>query len=510
MPEKLKRIAAIDVGTNSIHMIVAETRRGSGYRVVDREKDMVQVGLSSLDGQPLTDEAIERGVMSIARMSEIAQRWDADEIIAVATSAVREAPNCREFLRLVREASGVKVRVISGEKEADYIFRAVRTAVDIGGSTAACIDIGGGSAELILGTSSEIYFTASEPLGSLRLSQRFELTDRPSAESLAACRKYVGKRMSRLWKTVQRIGFDMAIGTSGTILALAAICNGISESEASSHGLRILELSKLEETLLLLASMTAQERSERFSIDGRRAATIAGGAVALAGILDALRIRKLTACPVAIREGIVESRIASLRGTGKGGSLRRKSVQLLAERSDCDMRHALHVARIAGRLFDQTRALHSLPPESRELLEYAAMLHESGSHISDRGHYRHSYYLIRHAELKGFTDLQLLVIANVARYYRKAAPRSSDENLSELPPKQVDVVQKLAALLRIAEGFDRGHRQRVRDVAVDLSGKSVTFVARSRTDASVELRSAEKRARYFAKLFGVSVRFDVL
>src|SRR5436190_6863658 len=156
MAGKAKRIAAIDVGTNSIHMIVAETK-ARGYKVVDREKEMVQLGLSSLDGQPLTDEAIERGVMSIARMSEIAQRWNADEIIAVATSAVREAPNRREFLRLVREASGVKVRVISGEEEADYIFRAVRSAVDIDGSTAICIDIGGGSAEVILGTDSEIY-----------------------------------------------------------------------------------------------------------------------------------------------------------------------------------------------------------------------------------------------------------------------------------------------------------------------------------------------------------------
>src|SRR5258706_10219071 len=200
MPERAKRIAAIDIGTNSIHMIVAEANERRGYRVVDREKDMVQLGLSSLDGQPLTDDAIARGVLSISKMSEIAQRWNADEVIAVATSAVREAPNRREFLRLVREASGVKVRVISGEEEADYIFRAVRSAVDIDGSTAVCIDIGGGSAELVVGTADEIFFTASEPLGSLRLSQRFELTGRPTEAALAACRKHVADRAARLRK----------------------------------------------------------------------------------------------------------------------------------------------------------------------------------------------------------------------------------------------------------------------------------------------------------------------
>jgi len=511
MPDKPKRIAAIDIGTNSIHMIVVEAR-GPRYRVVDREKDMVQLGLSSLDGQPLTDDAIERGVVSIAKMSEIAQRWNADEIIAVATSAVREAPNRRDFIRLVREASGVKVRVISGEEEADYIFRAVRSAVDIDGSTAVCIDIGGGSAELIVGTAAEIYFTASQPLGSLRLAQRFELSDRPTSDALDACRKYVADRAGRLRKRVRRIGFDMAIGTSGSILTLASMCGPNSDGDGSSNALKRLERERLEELIPQLAAMTAGQRAERFGIDNKRASTIVAGALALEGILNALRIDSLLACPVAIREGIVESRIATLtRDGGRGsGSLRRRSVKALAERTDCDLRHAQHVARLASRVFDQTRELHELPPESRDLLEYAAMLHESGAHISNRGHHKHSYYLIRHAELKGFTEDQLLVIANVARYYRKSPPDASHENFHELSEKQQTAVAKLAAILRIAEGLDRGHRQRVRDVAVQRSNGSVRFVARTRADASVEIESAEKRAKYFGRLFGVRVRFEVL
>src|SRR4029077_18308626 len=168
MAAKPRRIAAIDVGTNSVHMIVAETRE-RGYRVVDREKEMVQLGLASLDGQPLTDGAIERGVATIGRMAEIAAKWNVDEIVAVATSAVREAPNRRDFLRGVKEATGVKVRVISGEEEADYIFRAVRSAVEVGLQTALCIDIGGGSVELIVGKAHETHFTRSEPPGAVRL-----------------------------------------------------------------------------------------------------------------------------------------------------------------------------------------------------------------------------------------------------------------------------------------------------------------------------------------------------
>ncbi|HKO54603.1 MAG TPA: Ppx/GppA phosphatase family protein [Thermoanaerobaculia bacterium] len=507
MPEKPRRIAAIDVGTNSIHMIVAEAHGSRGYRVVDREKDMVQLGLSSLDGQPLTDAAVERGVMSIARMAEIAARWEAEEIIAVATSAVREAPNRREFLRLVREASGVKLRVISGEEEADYIFRAVRSAVDIGGSTAACIDVGGGSAEVIVGTLNEIYFTASEPLGSLRLSQRFHLGDRPTSEAVAGCRRHVADRASRLRKRVKRIGVDMAIGTSGTILALAALCAG----DATSNALKCLTRTRLTDIINRLALMTAAERSETFGIDGKRAATILGGALALEGIMAALSIESLLACPVAIREGIIESRIATRHTSpGRAGSLRRKSVRALAERTDCDVRHGQHVSRLAARIFDQTRDIHGLADEARELLEHAAMLHESGAHISNRGHHKHSYYLIRHAELKGFTEEQLLVVANVARYYRKSPPDASHENFLELNDAQRATVEKLAAILRIAEGLDRGHRQRVRDVAVRNGGRAARFVARARADASVELESAEKRSKYFGRLFNMRVAFEVL
>jgi len=387
--------------------------------------------------------------------------------------------------------------------------RAVRSAVDIDGSTAVCIDIGGGSAEVIVGTAGEIYFTASEPVGALRISQRFDLTDRPAHERVAACRRTVARCVAPLGRRARRIEIDLAIGTSGTIQALAAICSG-GGSDMTSNSLRPLERARLEEVIGMFSSMTAVERTERFSIDGKRAATIVGGAIVLSEILGALRIESLLACPVAMREGIIESRVASLHTAGRsGGSLRRRSVRDLAERTGCDLPHGQHVSRLATRLFDQMRELHELPAEARDLLEYAALLHESGAHISERGHHRHSDYLIRHAELKGFTEEQLLVIANVARYYRKSPPDPSDENLRDLPPALRVTIEKLAALLRIAEGLDRGHRQRVRDVAVRWKDGSLKLIARTRTDASVELQSAEKRARYFARLYGLRVQLEV-
>ena len=509
MPDTAKRFAAIDVGTNSIHMIIAERHNGRGYRVVDREKEMVQLGLSSLDGQPLTEEAMQRGVSAISHMNEIARRWEVEEVIAVATSAVREAPNRRDFLRRVKNDAGVRVRVISGEEEADYIFRAVRTAVDIDGSTALSIDIGGGSIEMIVGTADEIYFTASEPLGSLRLAQRFALTDRALPRNVDQCRAFVRQRAAKTAKRIKRIGFDMSIGTSGTIQTLAAVCSDAPATDGTSLGLRELRHDRLESVIPELAAMTASERAAKFSIDEKRAATIVAGAIALDEVMSLTGIDTIIACPVAMREGIVESRVAELARTSRsGGSLRRKSVTALAQRTDCDLRHATHVARLATRIFDQTKELHGLERDARDLLHSAAMLHESGMHISDRGHHRHSYYLIRHADLRGFTEDQLLVIANVARYYRKSPPEPEHPNFAELTPELRVQVQRLAAILRIAEGLDRGHRQRVRDVAVQMKRQKVAFVARTRADASVELTSAVKRARYFASLFEKRVVFE--
>lgn len=509
MTDRPKKLAAIDVGTNSIHMIVAEAREGARYRVVDREKEMVQLGLASLGGQPLTDAAMDRAVTALARMSGIAKRWSVDELHAVATSAVREARNRRDFLKRVRDETGIKLRVISGEEEADYIYRAVRGAVDIGESTALCIDIGGGSTEFIVGTEDEVFFTASERLGSLRLAQQFSLIDRVPQASIDACRRHVHERAARIAKRIRRIGIDMTIGTSGTIQALAAICCG--DADAGAHGLKPLSHERLAAILPELAAMTAAERAARFNVDEKRAATLVGGAIAIDEFLTLLGVPSLLACPVAMREGIIESRVTQLARTSKaGGSLRRRSVLTMAQRTECDLRHANHVARLALRIFDQLPAVHGLNGDARELLQYAALLHESGLHISDRGHHKHTYYLIRHGDLRGFTDEQLIVLANVARYYRKAPPRGADANFLELSDEQRQRVQRLAAILRIAEGLDRGHRQRVRDVAVEVRKQAVRFTARTRASADVELTSAEKRAKYFASLFEKRVEFDTV
>ncbi len=506
MPAPERRIAAIDIGTNSIHMIVAELHRGGGYRVVDKEKEMVQLGLSSLGGAPLSDEAVERGVAAIAHMAEVARGWKAEEIIAVATSAVREAPNRREFIKRVKDAADVRVKVISGEEEADYIYRAVRAAVELdAGSTMLCIDIGGGSVELVVGTAREIYFTASEPLGSLRLAQRFHLEEAPSPLEIEACRRYTADHLRKAAKRINILGFDLCVGTSGTIQALTNLAAPGGDG-ATQPPLRTLRHEALQETLAALCRSTLRQRIETMGVDPKRAKTIVAGAIVLDQAMRSLRVPTLLASTAAIREGIIESRIAGTPGRA-GNSLRRKAALALIDRSNCDKRHARHVAKLALRIFDQTRMLHALPDESRELLEHAALLHETGMQVSDRGYHKHTYYLIRHADLRGFTEEQVILVANVARYHRKSPPADDHPNLEELTPAQRGDVEKLAAILRIAEALDRSHKQSVRDVAVRFNG-NVRFSVRTRSDAAVEIAAAMKRSKYFSSLFETRVRIE--
>ncbi len=505
MPRK-QRIAAIDVGTNSIHMVVVEQQR-HGYRVIDKEKDMVQLGRGSLEGRPLTDAAIDRGVAALQRMAGIAERWGVDRVIAVATSAIREAPNGQRFITAAEKAAGIEVRVISGEEEAEYIYRAVRNAIDFHGGTALAIDIGGGSVEFIAGTQDEVFLARSEPVGALRMAQMFDLDRASTPANVDDCRTHVRKRLKKTLAAFSRLGFDFSVGTSGTIVTLSTLA--AANGDSFSSGLRWLSRKRLREVIDALTPLSAAERARRFGLEERRAETILAGAIVLDEIMRKLDIEQLRACDAALREGIVEHVLDEVREPRqKGASVRRSSVLSLFERSDVERAHATHVARLALRIFDQTHELHRFDTGERELLEYAALLHEVGMHVSYQDHQKHSYYLISHAGLRGFTGDQVAIVANVARYYRKSPPKEDDANFAQLSEAQRDIVRKLVAILRIADALDRGRRRAVRDVVVDGGNGIARFHVRLRGDAEVELAAAAKRAKYFGKVFETDVDFE--
>jgi exopolyphosphatase / guanosine-5'-triphosphate,3'-diphosphate pyrophosphatase len=502
--ERPYRIAAIDVGTNSIHMIVAEAQ-GQGYRVIDKEKEMVQLGRGALERMPLTDAAMSAGVSTLRSMVEIARRHSVDDIVAVATSAIREAPNRKRFIAEVQRAAGIDLRVISGEEEADYIYRAVRSAVEFHGGTSLSIDIGGGSVELILGTSTEVFLTRSEPLGSLRVAQRFGLESAVGDRQIKKTRRAIRKMLKKSLARIASVPFDFTIGTSGTIVTLAELAGG---AKPVTSGLRWITRSRVRELIRELAPLTTSDRAKKFNLEEKRAGTIVGGAIVLDEVMRGLEIEHLRACDAALREGIVETMLDRLRDHAPDpAGVRRTSVLELAERMHLDIAHAEHVAHLAVRIFDQLEDVHRLRTGERELLESAALLHEAGMHVSYQGHHKHSYYLISHAGLRGFTSDQVAIIANVARYYRKAPPHPDHQNYAQLSPAQQDVVRKLAAILRIAAALDRGRHAIVSDIDLDLGENVVSFGLALRGDADLEIEHARRKAKLFAEVFGAKPAF---
>jgi exopolyphosphatase/guanosine-5'-triphosphate,3'-diphosphate pyrophosphatase len=277
-----------------------------------------------------------------------------------------------------------------------------------------------------------------------------------------------------------------------------------------TSGLRWLSRERLRQLVQEMATLTVEERCRRFALDPKRALTILAGGLVLESVMDRLELEQVRACDVAMREGLVEYALGvrNLPPSQASVSVRRRSVLQLAERSDVDRGHAARVARLALRIFDQLHEIHLLLTGERELLEYAALLHEIGTHVSYQGHHKHTYYLISHAGLRGFTGDQVAVLANVARYYRKATPSREHPGFAELSATQQQTVCRLSAILRMAVALDRGRRGAVRDVGVDATDQQIVLTIRPRFDGEVEVAAARKRARHLGKTFGRQVTIE--
>src|SRR4249919_3482005 len=392
------RIAAIDIGTNSLHMIVVRVRPDLSFEVIDREKDMVRLGAGGLDGRSLTPTAIGAALQTLSKFRRIAQSHKVDEIVACATSATREADNGGDFIAEVDRQTGIRIRVISGTEEARLIHLAAGYGVDVGGSTAVVIDIGGGSVEVTLGTATHLTQGKSFKTGVIRLAERFIRTDPLSAHDERRLVKYLNREMGTYLGQIAKTGFDRVIGTSGTILSLGSLAlteeEGAPPEDLRNERVPAKALHRLRKRLV---AADIEERLRMPGLDPRRADLNVAGSVLLDTILRGLGTQDLTLCDLALREGLVLDYIhrnsARIRKVERYPDVRRRSIVELGERCGYWSEHAQQVARLALSIFDQTRSVHGLGDREREWLEYAALLHDIGNHISYEGHHRHSYYL---------------------------------------------------------------------------------------------------------------------
>ena len=507
------RIAAIDIGTNSIHMIVVRVRPDLSFEVIDREKDMVRLGAGGLDGRSMTATAMTAGIQTMAKFRRLADSHQVDEIVAAATSATREADNGGDFIAEVDRQTGIRIRVISGTEEARLIHLAAGYGVDVGNTTAVVIDIGGGSVEVTLGTATEMTLGKSFKAGVIRLTERFVRSDPLAGRDERRLVKHLDKEMGAYLDQIAARGFDRVIGTSGTILSLGALA--AAEGGAPPEDLRnlrvgIKSLRRLRKTLV---AADIEERLTMPGLDPRRADLNVAGSVLLDTILRRLRADDLTLCDLALREGLVLDYIhensARIRKVERYPDVRRRSVMELGERCGYWSAHAQQVARMALSLFDQTRSVHGLTDREREWLEYGALLHDIGVHISYEKHHRHSDYLIKNGDLRGFDPAEIEAIALIARYHRQAKPKKSHDGYGDLPGGMRRTIRTLAAMVRLAEGLDRSHAQAL--AGIDLYPRGDDYLARLRTsgDAELELWAAHRHVSPLEGILGKPIRFEV-
>ena len=381
------RIAAIDIGTNSVHMIVVRVRPDLSFEVVDREKAMVRLGAGGLDGRALTAEAMTAALQALSKFKRLAESHRVDEILAAATSATREARNGGEFLARVERDTGIRPRVISGAEEARLIHQAAVYGVDVAGGRAVVIDIGGGSVEITLGTATTIQLARSFKIGAIRLTERFVHSDPISERDERKLVKHVLGEIDRYCEQIVAIGFDRVIGTSGTILSVGAVAATAARGAPPSE-LRNLHVSakQIRRVRKDVAALDLEHRLAIPGLDPRRADLIVAGAVLLDTILRRLGAEELTLCDLALREGLVLDYVRrNRRQIAQVDSIpdvRRRSTLELAERCNYYAEHSQQVVRLALALFDQTRAIHGLTDRDREWLEYAALMHDIGGLIS--------------------------------------------------------------------------------------------------------------------------------
>jgi exopolyphosphatase/guanosine-5'-triphosphate,3'-diphosphate pyrophosphatase len=491
-------LAAIDIGTNSVHLVVARVGP-MRLDVIEHEREMVRLGSSGGDMKQLSDEAIDRGIAVLHRFRQVAAIYGA-RVRAVATSAVREAENRLVFMDRARREAGVDVEVISGFEEARLIHLGVLQAVPVFDQPVLVCDIGGGSTELVVGHRGEVVASRSLRLGAIRLTQRFFPDGRATKSAVESCRRYVEATLAPFAREVRRLGWEVAVGSSGTI---GAVCDVVAAQRPDPRPRTFNNFTITREEIddavrRLLEPTTTKGRAKVPGLDPRRADIILGGALVLEQVVDELGVDRLTFSAYALREGVLLDTWQRYHGGSLHhlSDLRRRSVEHLVDLMDEDPAHSRQMARLALQLFDGTADIHGLGDDSREVLEAAARLCNVGLFVSHSGHHKHSYYLIRNSEqLAGFTDREIELIAQVARYHRKSAPKKRHAPFAALSPADQRRVSVLAGLLRVAVALDRNHTSRVADVhsiAKD-GGLAIDVVPRPGADIALELYSAEQR-----------------
>ncbi|MHC1699059.1 MAG: HD domain-containing protein [Geobacteraceae bacterium] len=502
MTRRGKRLAAIDIGSNSIRCIVVEVVNGGSFRILDDEKATVRLGESLGDGKGISPVAWERAMENLLRMKKIVDGYGVVYVEAVATSAVRRASNSEEFIRSVAERTGIRVVVIPGEEEARLVSLSVLHNFEMEGVRYGMIDIGGGSLEIVtaLGNKVEEYYSLE--LGAVTLTEKFLHHDPILDVELQKLAKHVRNSLKDVLEG-EDAKARCLVASGGTITSIAAMTVAArGETYDSVHGYEILR-SDIVHLLAMLARKSVKERKAIPGLNPDRADIIVAGVAVIEELMKFFGANILRVNERGIREGLI---LDSLRKHGlidEGARPRSWRAAALDFGRSClvDEEHARQVARLSLEIFETLASAYSLGERERRLLEAAALLHDTGYFISYSSHHKHSYHLIRHADLFGFTPREREIIANVARYHRKSLPKKKHEGFARLSEPDQLLVNRLGGVLRLADGLDRRRNCLVKNLRCELTESHCRVSLSGEEELSVEIFSGKAKGNLFESAF---------
>ncbi len=505
----MPRYAAVDIGSNSVRFLVADVNGGS-TRILAEDRQVTRLGESVFREGRISPQALDLLCDVLRRMAVSYRRFDVVATRAVATSAVRDTGNQKEFLERTSSALGSNVEIISGSEEARLIHLGVEARWPRAKERALLIDVGGGSAELIVTQDGQLIDAVSKPLGAVRLTELFLKNDPPGREDLDRLGSYIDEKLQPF---IQRHGgdrFDRVIATSATAAAIICASNEIPRAKRESADRVRARNTQVVELFARLIKLDVDGRRKIIGIGPRRAEIVVAGTAVFLQILQALRQQSIHYCSAGVRDGIIADLTA--RGVGRELSLlsneQRAVVESLAQRYGVAMRHARQVALLSHELFEALQSLHRLPATAGELLEAAAYLHDIGHFVSNMGHHKHSYYLVANSDMPGFTDKEREVVANLCRFHRKSMPQPRHSQFQLLSADEKKTVIALAPLLRIADALDRSHEQTVSGVVCAFKNGGVAVVLDTRANTELELWAATDALATFQQVYGISVSIE--
>jgi exopolyphosphatase/guanosine-5'-triphosphate,3'-diphosphate pyrophosphatase len=502
-------VSFIDIGTNSVRLLVVRLNPNHSYSILSQQKQQVRLGEGEFEEEEILPDAIERLVVVCKKFTELAQSFNTEEFVAVATSAMREAANQQEILHLLRHESRLDVRVISGQEEARLIYLGVSSGINLEDQQAFFIDIGGGSTEIAIGDKQNYQFLDSFKLGAIRLSNHYlsgNVTEPVLPEGYKKIQQHVRDAIIHSLKKINRQKPELAVGSSGTIMNLAEIAQKAFHQDGN-YVENVLTYKDLRKVIDLLCSRPLDQRRKIPGINPERADIIIHGAAILDVFMKELSFNSIMITSRGLQDGLLVDYLSRMDAFPLFGDLspRQRSVLQLGRSCGINEVHARTVTSLVLELFDSAKAikLHVYGDRERELLEYATFLHDIGSFISYTNHHAHSYYIIKNSELLGFDQKEVNFMANIARFHRKRTPRKKDPEILELDTREREALRILTTFIRLGESLDRSHTalvQHVRFSGIDKDTITLEVVARG--DCQLEIWGVDAEKKAFEKIFG--------